>query len=116
MMTFQQAVELLSSPRLRDDRIRKIGNNTYLVRRGPSAIAIRLHATDVVTIYSDGTYALNSNGWRTPTTKERINKYGPVRVYQKKRKWYADLGTRIVSFHDGMMIFPCKAQPSPEYN
>ena len=38
-----------------------------------------LHAVDVVTINSDGTYTLRNGGWNTVTTMERIRGYAPVR-------------------------------------
>lgn len=68
---------------------RKVANNTYLVRRGDD-IAVKLHATDVVTFHPDGTLTLNSGGWFTVTTKERINRYLPsgICLSQIKGRWY----------------------------
>jgi hypothetical protein len=68
----------------RNHRSRKIANNTYLERRQDGVIAVRLHNTDVVTLYSDGRVVLNSGGWRTSTTAQRINSYSPVGVFQHK--------------------------------
>jgi hypothetical protein len=64
---------------LGDRETRKIGNNTYARRlAGPfGPIAVRLHQTDVVTAYCDGSVVLNSGGWRTVTTKDRIGRYLP---------------------------------------
>lgn len=68
---------------------RKIANNTYAERRGDD-IAIRLHATDVVTLHRDGTMTLNTGGWYTVTTKERINRYlpGGVHLSSIKGRWF----------------------------
>ena len=55
---------------------RKVANNTYVERHGDD-IGIRLHATTVVTYHADGTVTLNSGGWRTVTTKDRISNVGP---------------------------------------
>src|SRR5262249_27597834 len=55
-------------------------NNTRLIRCGDD-YAVVLHSTAVVTIHQDGTYTLRTGGWRTVTTKDRINKYSPARVY-----------------------------------
>lgn len=67
---------------------RKIANNTYLERRGDD-IAVRLHDTDVVTYKANGDVVLDSGGWRTYTTKERMSTYGPFKwVSQDKGVWY----------------------------
>jgi len=78
---------------------KKIDHNTYLSRR-IGGYSITLYATDVITIYDDGRYVLNSGGYRTVTTKDRLNKYGPVRVHQSKHVWYAG----DVPFEDGMTV------------
>lgn len=79
-MTYEIANERLG----KRDR-RKIANNTYLERRDDSTIALRLHATDVVT-FRPGTITLDSGGWRTVTTKNRINYALPV--WSKAGTWY----------------------------
>lgn len=68
---------------------RKVANNTYLERRGDD-IALRLHATDVVTFHADGTATLNSGGWLTVTTKARINDYlpGGISLGSVKGRWF----------------------------
>ena len=76
-----------------------------------SRIDVRLHATVIATFWSDGRVRLNSGGWRTVTTKARINALlpdGMPRLFQEKREWYfeADFGTgvAIVEFEDGMVL------------
>lgn len=76
-ITFSKAGELMR--RSRSGR-RRLGCNTYLYPRGDS-FAVRYHYTDVVTIHPDGTFTLSTGGWETSTTKQRINDYGPARVY-----------------------------------
>lgn len=63
-------------------------NNTRVQVRENGAIALRLHATDIVTWNPDGSATLNSGGWRTPTTKARINDATPARLSQKSGVWY----------------------------
>ena len=87
---------------LKNRESKKVGNNTYLVRVSPDAIGVRLHNTVVVTIHSNGTYTLNSGGWRTVTTKDRINAYSPVRVNQRKYEWF--VGDEDVPFYDGIVV------------
>lgn len=50
---------------------------------------------------------LDSCGYRTVTTKERMNCYiNPLgyRVYSKDWVWYVDTGGNTVKFHDGMVL------------
>lgn len=79
---------------------KKVGNNTYMVR-GDGCIHVRLHQTNVVTYYPDGRIVLNSGGWRTPTTKDRINNWTSARIYQTKYQWYLADGR---PFYDGMEV------------
>jgi hypothetical protein len=69
---------------------RPIANNTRLQRRDGGDIAVRLHETDVVTFHPDNSRTLNSGGWRTPTTKDRINGFGlggGVTLWQSRGRW-----------------------------
>lgn len=72
--------------RLGNRQRRKVGNNTYLERRD-NGVALRLHATDIVLETTDG-WTVTSGGWRTPTTKDRLNAYLPTRIYQERGIWY----------------------------
>jgi len=82
-MTYNQAIEKLGN---REQK--KIANNTYLVRRNNGAVAIRLHATDILTFTPDGLVTIRTGGWQTVTTKDRINQYTSVGLYQKAGVWY----------------------------
>lgn len=93
-MTYTEAAAKLGK---RDSR--KLGNNTYLERRGVD-IAVRLHSTDIVTFHPDGSATLNSGGWQTVTTKDRINAFSEARLYQKSGIWYVSSAL----YHDGMKI------------
>lgn len=82
-MNYEKASQLLTG---RNHDSRKLANNTYLVR-AINAFAIRLHNTNVVTFYADGSVMFNSGGWRTSTTKERMN-IGDFQVCQKNYDWF----------------------------
>ena len=57
-------------------RSRKRENNTSLIRNDPDQyIAVRLHNTEIVRWYKDGSIVLNSGGWNTVTTRARIRTY-----------------------------------------
>jgi hypothetical protein len=96
MLTYMAALTRLGK---RDSR--KLENNTYLVRLSDSCIGVMLHSTYVVRIYNDGTWTLHTGGWRSVTTKDRINTYSPARVYQQKGEWYL---AGKVPFYDGMRV------------
>lgn len=101
-MTYAEAVKSVRGKTNRDSR--KVGNNTYAEILSDGSVGIRLHSTYVVKIHEDGTYTLNSGGWQTNTTKDRINTYSPVRVYQHKFEWYVRLNNKEYPFIDGMVV------------
>jgi hypothetical protein len=98
-MTHTEAVKMVRGKRNADRR--KVGNNTYAEILHDGSVGIMLHSTYVVKIHEDGTYTLNSGGWQTNTTKDRINKYSPVSVYQKNYEWFLRDGT---PFEDKMLV------------
>ncbi len=77
MQYYQELLEKLGN---RESK--KIGNNTYLIKlrvnnelTGPVVgVAIKYHQTKIVSIYQDGHVFLNTGGWNTVTTQQRINK------------------------------------------
>lgn len=77
---------------------RKLENNTYLKQIDKNTIGVLLHGTFVVK-FTPQTIELNSGGWRTPTTKDRINKYSASYITQKNSIWYMNDGS---IFYDGM--------------
>jgi hypothetical protein len=72
----------------------RIGNNTYLESYvdgcSVDRICVRLHETNIVEFWADGRVILNSGGYRTVTTKERINQFiRPAgRIHQDAGVWY----------------------------
>jgi hypothetical protein len=80
---------------------RKIGNNTWATILPDGSVAIMLHWTTVVVIHPDDSATLRSGGWKTCTTKDRINKYSPVKVYQRDFEWFLSDGT---PFHEGIRV------------
>lgn len=86
-------------------KVKRIANNTVKYERPNGDIVYRLHNTDVVTKHVDGTFTLNSGGWKTPTTKDRINLYAPARVYSGKGLWYVGGYKKPpMLFYDGIRI------------
>lgn len=79
MLTYEECAALMSKARDPGNG-KPLANNTRLYQRG-SDYAVRYHYTDVVTVHPDGTYTLNTGGWETVTTKQRLNQFGPAHVY-----------------------------------
>lgn len=84
-----------------------VGYNTveYYTRDG--ARVIRLHQTDILRFKND-CITLNTDGWRTLTTKNRMNEFlpPPWRVWQKKDVWYVGTSeTNKEVYKDGTRVF-----------
>lgn len=95
-------------------------------------VGVKLHRTIVVKYYRDGRVQFNSDGWRTVTTRDRMNCYAPrsnwneeskkfeglvVRVYTEKRIMYLmtaigstsmwnDPNAKKYIYEDNMIIYP----------
>lgn len=63
-----------------------VQRNTFQFTRD-GATVIRLHHTDIVTLFASGVARYDSGGWRTMTTKDRINAYGPFKLVAVKGVW-----------------------------
>jgi hypothetical protein len=75
---------------------KKIANNTY-ARQEQDCVVFKLHNTDIVTVSADDMVTLNSGGWKTPTTKSRMNDILSsvglkAYVYQEHSIWYLRIG------------------------
>lgn len=87
----------------------KIGSTATTVTHTPLAHSVKYHDTVVIQWNSQG-ITLNSGGWKTATTKTRINQASAefdlgICVYQEKRKWFVTTPQgETVPFVDGMRI------------
>lgn len=79
---------------------------TQVVRLGPDTITLRYHGTAVVTWHRNGDVVLRTNGFRTVTTKRRINDAAPCRVWQTNHSWFVGQSSRlpVVPFEEGMVV------------
>lgn len=103
--SFAEAAKLLG-----DQTSVSVGNNTHLVRADQLAeegrIELVLHSTPVVVFYSDNSAQLFSGGWRTVTTKDRLNRVlrpNGWSVYSERRTWKIE---RRFSTHGGRFQYP----------
>jgi len=89
MMTYAEMLALVRGKNNRSKR--KIDNNTTAYIEYDGSVSVELHSTKVVVLYPNGLVKLQTGGWMTPTTKDRMNRYSPVRVTQRKGEWYVSL-------------------------
>lgn len=65
-------------------RVVVVENNTILRKTHDKDMgdgyAVRLHDTDVVTFYADGTVWIEADGWASVTTADRMSRYSPQGV------------------------------------
>lgn len=101
-MTHAEAVNMVKGKR--NAKRRKVGNNTYAEILHDNSVGIMLHSTYVVKIHEDNTYTLQTGGWQTVTTKDRINQYSPVRVYQRNYEWFVKINGKEYPFMEGMVV------------
>ena len=85
---------------------RKIAGHTYLEKIDASRIAVRLHDTVIITINRNGSFTLNSGGFRTNVTKDRINACSPAYIHARRGQWYLPPrdGSNTKPFEDGMTV------------
>lgn len=99
--TYEEALSVLNGR-----STKKVANNTYLDRfkreqdryTTGDPIALRLHHTDVATFFrrdsGDEYVVLNTGGWKTVTTKDRLNRVlrrNGANIYQEGQAWYLNL-------------------------
>lgn len=83
-----------------------VASNTVEYTRPDGKRVIRLHHTDIM-VFDGLDISLYSGGWRTVTTKERINRFLPNswRVHSEKRVWHLGSGwVRDHVFEEGITI------------
>lgn len=90
---------------------KKLCNATWLrhcvsTEDGDEYAALELFSKHILSWYPDGSIRLNSCGYRTHTTKDRLDRYLPsgFRVLQYKPYWYLDTPTGARPFIDRMLI------------
>ena len=104
-MNWNKAQTLMESARDKS-KGKHIAHNTRLYDND-GYYHIRLHNNVIMEIYPDYTQ-LHDAGWRTVTTKARLNQFSSVSVYQRDFDWYVRVYPYIVGtdepFINGMVI------------
>ena len=93
---------------------RNICNNTHISWIDPEGedrvgkIGLMLHRTYVIQYKENGDIILNSGGWQTVTTKDRLNNYvRGISVYSNKGEWVICNNTDHVEYEyeDNMTVY-----------
>lgn len=89
---------------------RKVSGRATTIVRGPDlGVGVQYHNT-VVAYLRSGVVTLNSGGWRTNTTKLRMNQFAnqfcasKFSVYQRDYEWFVRTPQGDVEFFDGMEV------------
>lgn len=104
-ITRAQSLAAVSSPILYS---KVFDHNTFEYSVKEGEVRYRLHNTDIAVTDSEGVQ-LFTGGWKTITTKDRINKILSslrlgISVYQKSGKWFLHCPTTHVEFFDGIKV------------
>lgn len=84
----------------------KLANNTFGYTRPDGTQVVRLHNTDII-LKKDGITTFDSGGWRSNTTRERMNRFSDYWVSQVKGQWYVaerETTPTWVPFFDGVTL------------
>ncbi len=89
-----QGIETTGKPRI-------IAKNTFqYIEKESGDTVIRFHFTNIIRKTLSGKTILNSGGYKTMTTKERIKEFSGFHIRQEKFIWY--IGGK--KFYDGMIF------------
>lgn len=81
---------------------RHVAHATILRRRDDGSIAVRYHDTDVVSVSPDEIVTLNTDDYRTVTTKARINDWARgINVYSRHAAWHVSRDGHDEPYYDG---------------
>lgn len=61
--------------------------NTEVIPDG-GAVSLMLHGHEIACLWVSGTLTINTHGWLTNVTKERLNGLEGVNITQKAFNWY----------------------------
>ena len=103
LLTHSRCAELMDTARDRDAG-KPIGKNTRLHEECGNEYTVYLHGNLIMRISKLG-WTYYDGGYRTVTTKARLNEYGPNGVSQKNWVWYVGTPSgEDVDFVNGIFI------------
>ena len=99
-MNYEQARKTMKTAR-NPAKGKPIGNNTRLYyNEFADCYSVRLHGNEILKIFPDRFVPMDA-GWRTVTTKARLNDLMPMgTVFQKDWDWYLTIGDTTYDWGD----------------
>lgn len=78
------------------------------IKEDDGMVIVTYHKTDVVK-FNENMIILDSGGWRTQTTRSRMNRMSNdfdlgYSVYQKNKKWFVKYKGIALNFYDGITL------------
>lgn len=88
-------------------QLKKKGN-TSVFKNDTGGVVVKLYDTEVV-VFGNGHIKLDSGGYRTTTTKQRMNQASDefqlgFNVFQRDYEWFVNFFGQVIPFADGMII------------
>lgn len=82
---------------------RTLAHNTTVEADPDGSVGVRFHSTRIITFHPEGTFTVNTGGWRSVTTKQRLNALLPAgfRIYSKAYAWRITTPEGEFAFEDG---------------
>ena len=82
---------------------RRLAHNTYAELDPDGSVGVRFHTTRILTFHPADTFTVSSGGWRTVTTKQRLNALLPAgyRIHSNRFAWYITTPEGVFPFEDG---------------
>ena len=96
--SFKECREFLDKGKNRKNTMeRPIANNTRIIQITDHTIGVKLHNTMIVKYHENDhldcidygdLIEFNTGGWKTVTTKERMNRFAPISIWSERHVWY----------------------------
>lgn len=106
--TYAEARDLMPA-----DGARAVDRNTLIIDMPDGSIGLKFHRTVILRYNPDGTTTVDAGGYRTSTTKERMNQALPegFRIFAKGGTWFVDAPNgETYEFQDGYKCIPESAR------
>lgn len=116
--SYSAFVEYLRAGKQEFDPGRPLANNTRVYRHGgtEAVIVVRFHRTEVIRFHPNGDIDINTGGWFTRTTAERICDYSPIKMFRHRWARGDDNVVWCVTREKGMPWYRIKEDPDAYYS
>ena len=108
MDSYKKLNEYLNQPYVKNKNNRPTEKrNTRIVRTSKHSIGIKFHKTIIIDYFDDGRIRLDTGGWKTCSTRERMSYWqNEFSVYSMNHIMYLEFRKNRYLFEDNMILFP----------